>query len=51
MKNPVHPGRIVKNVLEDLGLTVTAAAVGLNVSRPTLSSIINHGQGRTGPHP
>lgn len=45
MKNPVHPGRIVKGVLEDLGLTVTAAATGLNVSRPTLSSLINQRAG------
>ncbi|MFN8593653.1 MAG: HigA family addiction module antitoxin [Thermomicrobiales bacterium] len=41
MKSPVHPGRIVKGAIDDLGLTVTAAAVVLNVSRPTLSNVIN----------
>jgi hypothetical protein len=37
MKSPVHPGRIVKGALADLGLSVTDAAV-LNVARPTLSN-------------
>jgi addiction module HigA family antidote len=41
MKNPVHPGRIVKGSLEDMDMTVTDAAKVLNVSRPTLSSLIN----------
>lgn len=41
MKTPVHPGRIVKGGLEELELSVTAAADALNVSRPTLSSLIN----------
>ncbi len=41
MKNPAHPGRIVKSAVVDLGLTVTDAARMLNVSRPTLSTLIN----------
>lgn len=41
MKNPVHPGRIIKGSIDDLALTVTGAAKMLNVSRPTLSSLIN----------
>jgi addiction module HigA family antidote len=42
MKNPCHPGRIVKEAItEGLGLTVTAAAEGLGVSRKTLSAIVN----------
>ncbi len=45
MKNPAHPGRIIKGVIEDLGLTVTDAARVLNVSRPALSRLIN---GRAG---
>jgi addiction module HigA family antidote len=45
MKNPVHPGRIVRGTIDDLGLTVTDAAHMLNVSRPALSSLLN---GRSG---
>ena len=41
MKEPVHPGRIVRGAIEDLDLTVTDAARVLNVARPTLSSLIN----------
>ena len=42
MKNPVHPGRIVKHVcLEPLGLSVTAGAKILGVSRQTLNNIVN----------
>ena len=45
MKNPVHPGRIVKSTIEELDLSVTEAAKALNVSRPTLSSLINEKAG------
>ncbi len=46
MKNPVHPGRIVKHdCLEPLGLTVTAAAGVLGVSRPALSNVLNERAG------
>ena len=45
MKTPVHPGRIVKGALSELNLTVTDAARALNVSRPTLSSLINEKAG------
>jgi len=42
MKNPVHPGRIVRHdCLEPLGLTVTAGAKILGVTRQTLNNIIN----------
>jgi antitoxin HigA-1 len=41
MKNPPHPGGIVKDCLEDLGLSVTDAAKVLDVTRPTLSKVIN----------
>lgn len=41
LKNPVHPGRIVKSSIEELELTVTAAAKMLNVSRSRLSNLIN----------
>ena len=37
MKNPAHPGRIVKSAcLEPLGLTVTNGAKALGVTRQTL---------------
>jgi len=41
MKNPAHPGRIVSGSIEELDLTVTNAAKMLNVSRPTLSTLLN----------
>src|SRR5437764_5205091 len=42
MKNPVHPGRIVRSAcLEPLGLSVTAAASALGVTRQTLTKIVN----------
>lgn len=41
MKNPVHPGRIIRTCIEDLELSITDAAKVLGVSRPTLSSLIN----------
>src|SRR5580692_10819945 len=42
MKNPVHPGRIVKRAcLEPLGLSVTDGAKVLGVTRQTLTKIVN----------
>ncbi len=42
IKNPPHPGDFVRTeILEPAGLTVTAAAVALHVSRPALSSLLN----------
>ncbi len=41
MKNPVHPGAIVRGSLEELGLSVTGAAKVLGVTRPTISKIVN----------
>jgi addiction module HigA family antidote len=42
MKNPVHPGRIVRHdCLEPLGLSVTAGAKILGVSRQALNNIVN----------
>ena len=49
MHNPPHPGEIIRDLcLEPLGLSVTAAASALGVSRKTLSSILN---GRSGVSP
>jgi len=48
MKNPVHPGRIVRHdCLVPLGLTVTAAAKVLGVSRQALNNLLNGKSGVT----
>jgi addiction module HigA family antidote len=42
MKNPPHPGDFIRiEIIEPTGLTVTAAAAALQVSRPALSSLLN----------
>src|SRR5713226_7571334 len=42
MKNPPHPGDFVRTeIIKPAGLTVTAAAAALQVSRPALSSLLN----------
>ena len=42
MYNPPHPGEILREMcLAPLGISVTAAAKGLGVTRKTLSSILN----------
>jgi antitoxin HigA-1 len=42
MHNPPHPGEIIRDqCLEPLGLTVTAAAKGLGVTRKALSELLN----------
>ena len=49
MHNPPHPGEIIRELcLDPLGLSVSAAAKGLHVSRKTLSGILN---GRAGVSP
>jgi addiction module HigA family antidote len=42
IKNPSHPGDFIRTeIVEAAGLTVTAAARALRVSRPALSSLLN----------
>ncbi|MFZ3265794.1 MAG: HigA family addiction module antitoxin [Terriglobales bacterium] len=49
MKNPAHPGRIVKSAcLEPLGLSVTEGAKVLGVTRQTLNNVI-HGKSGISP--
>ena len=49
MHNPPHPGEIIRDLcLEPLGLSVSAAAKALRVSRKTLSEILN-GHARISP--
>ncbi len=41
MKNPAHPGRLVRAEIEELRLSVAEAAKGLGVTRQQLYRIIN----------
>ena len=42
MLNPPHPGEFIRTeIMQPLGLSVTAAAEALGVSRPALSSLLN----------
>ena len=46
MKNPPHPGAIVlEECIEPMGLTITAAAQALGVTRNTLSELVNGKRG------
>jgi addiction module HigA family antidote len=40
MKNPIHPGLLVKECLDDLGLTVAEAAAALHITRQQLHNIV-----------
>ncbi len=42
MKNPPHPGRIVRqDCVEPLELTITAAAKALGITRQALNNLVN----------
>src|SRR3970040_1790690 len=42
MRSPSHPGGVVKTeIIGPLGLSVTAAALVLSVTRPALSALLN----------
>lgn len=42
MKDPPHPGDFIRTeIIEAAGLSVTAAAAALRVSRPALSNLLN----------
>ncbi|MBL0173280.1 MAG: HigA family addiction module antidote protein [Gemmatimonadaceae bacterium] len=46
MKNPAHPGRLVRHdCLDPLELTITAGAKVLGVSRQTLNNVVNEKTG------
>ena len=46
MKNPPHPGRIVREeCLQPLGLSITAGARALGVSRQALNNLVNEHAG------
>lgn len=42
LRSPAHPGSFIKHeIIEPLGLSVTAAADALGVTRATLSTLLN----------
>ena len=45
MKNPVHPGILLKDNIDTLGISVTEFAFKLGVSRQIISKIINKKSG------
>jgi antitoxin HigA-1 len=46
MKNPPHPGGVVlRQCIEPLGLSITDAAAALDVTRNTLSELVNEKRG------
>jgi antitoxin HigA-1 len=48
MKNPPHPGRLLRSDIDALGLSIAEAAEGLGVSRQQLYNVLN---GRSGVTP
>jgi len=48
MKNPSHPGQLIKADIDELGLTLVDAAKGLGISHQQLHSVI---AGRAGVTP
>jgi addiction module HigA family antidote len=41
MKSPPHPGRIVKDAIEELNLSIVGAAAGLGITRQQLHKVIS----------
>jgi addiction module HigA family antidote len=48
MKNPPHPGELIDDSLEELGMSISAAAKGLGITRQQLHNLI---AGRSGVTP
>jgi addiction module HigA family antidote len=47
MKNPPHPGELIRDNLDDLGLSVAEGAAGLGITRQQLYNVINGKSGIT----
>jgi len=45
MKNPNHPGDLIRDCLDELGVNVTEGAKALGVTRSALSRLINRRAG------
>jgi addiction module HigA family antidote len=43
MKDPAHPGSLIREIITELELSVTGAAEALGVTRPAVSAVINEG--------
>ena len=41
MKNPPHPGALIRDNLDELGLSVAEAAIGLGITRQQLYKALN----------
>jgi len=41
MKRPPHPGGLIKDEIDELGISVAKAAIGLGVTRQQLYRVIN----------
>lgn len=48
MKNPLHPGLVIRESLDELGMSVSDAAKGLGISRQQLHNLIA-GRSAVGP--
>ena len=40
MKNPPHPGRVVKDAIDELNLSIVDAAAGLGITRQQLHKVL-----------
>jgi addiction module HigA family antidote len=47
MKNPPHPGELIRENIEELGLSVAKAAAGLGVTRQQLYNVMSGKSGIT----
>ncbi|MGA3211408.1 MAG: HigA family addiction module antitoxin [Terriglobales bacterium] len=47
MKNPPHPGGLIRENIEELGLTVAEAAAGLGITRQQLYNLLREKSGIT----
>jgi len=45
MKNPPHPGLTIRNMIEELDVSITGAAKALGVNRQTLNNLVNQHNG------
>ena len=45
MKNPPHPGELIGDTLDEIGVSISAAAKGLGITRQQLHNLIS---GRSG---
>ena len=41
MKNPAHPGAFIRDITEELGLSITDGAAALGVPHSALSDLVN----------